>query len=175
MTNFFGIGSLSTGSPQLGSRSLFFHTETQEQYLAIKTSFNIKSIFLSINRRWSLRYSQPGTTTNLPKPATMPWTQRASSKDSFLEMELDWRHQAGEKVSGSFTRWPISSIHPPLKKWEIVKSTEWMHKMEKGIPDELEFCVHDIVAGLERFVAVPGWLYLRDHRRLIDRNMFLML
>jgi hypothetical protein len=58
---------------------------------------------------------------------------------------------------------------------EIVKSTEWMHKMEKGIPDELEFCVHDIVAGLERFVAVPGWLYLRDHRRLIDRNMFLML
>jgi hypothetical protein len=36
-------------------------------------------------------------------------------------------------------------------------------------------CVQGIVAGLGRFVVVPGWLYLRDHRRLIDRNMLLML
>jgi Mononegavirales RNA dependent RNA polymerase len=47
--------------------------------------------------------------------------------------------------------------------------------MEKTITDELEFCVHGMVAGLRRFVAVPGWVYLRDHRRLLDRNMLLML
>jgi hypothetical protein len=58
---------------------------------------------------------------------------------------------------------------------EIYRSTDWMLKMEKSIPDELEFCVHRIVAGLGRFTAIPGLLYLRDHRRLIDRNMLLML
>jgi hypothetical protein len=41
--------SLSSRSCAAGSP--FFHTETQEQYLTIKTSYNIKNIFLSINRR----------------------------------------------------------------------------------------------------------------------------
>ncbi len=58
---------------------------------------------------------------------------------------------------------------------ELLRSTSWIQIREKTLKDEQEFCVSGDADGFGRFVAIPGWLFLRDHNRLLGRNMLLMI
>jgi len=57
----------------------------------------------------------------------------------------------------------------------MMRSTSWIHQRERTLKDEQEFCVSGVADSLGRFVAIPGWLFLRDHNRLLDRNMLPMI
>jgi hypothetical protein len=57
----------------------------------------------------------------------------------------------------------------------LLNSTPWIKTREKSIKDPLDFCMSGTAAGFGRFVAMPRLVFLRDHNRLLDRNMLLML
>jgi hypothetical protein len=67
----------------------------------------------------------------------------------------------GEKFWVTHTLVNLISATTASKAHTPLRSTSWIHQRERALQDEQEFCV------LKEF--------LKDHNRLLDRNMLLMI
>jgi hypothetical protein len=81
----------------------------------------------------------------------------------------------GEKFWVAHTMVNLINATTATEARELPRSTSWIQTREKTLKDEQEFCVSGDADGFGRFVAIPGWLFLRDHNRLLGRNMLLMI
>jgi hypothetical protein len=81
----------------------------------------------------------------------------------------------GEKFWVSHTMVNLINCTTAAEARTLLEATPWITKREKSVKDPLDFCISGTVEGFGRFVAIPGWIFLRDHNRLLDRNMLLMM
>jgi len=81
----------------------------------------------------------------------------------------------GEKFWVAHTLVNIINAATSSEASALLRSTPWIESWAKDLKDEKEFCLMGNADGFGRFVAIPGWLFLRDHNRLLDRNMLLMI